>query len=80
MKKTTKQETAKDACRTARRHIARLIGMLEDTMADEAHEQASWPVAGSLGHVRELLAETVGFLQGVEGSEVLDAMINKKNR
>ena len=72
--KTTKTETAKDACRTTRGHIARLMKMLEAELADREMTEDTWPVAGSLGHVRELLAETVGFLKGVEGDEILAAM------
>ena len=75
--KTTKTETAKDACRTTRGHIARLMKMLETELADREMTEDTWPVAGSLGHVRELLAETVGFLKGVEGSEIVDAMTSK---
>ena len=75
--KTTKTETAKDACRTTRGHIARLMKMLEAELADREMTEDTWPVAGSLGHVRELLGETVGFLKGVEGSDILDAMMNK---
>ena len=51
--------------------------MLETELADREMTEDTWPVAGSLGHVRELLAETVGFLKGVEGSEIVNAMINK---
>ncbi len=74
MNTTTQNETAKDACRTARRQIDRLMKMLETELADREMREDTWPVAGSLGHVRELLAETVGFLKNVEGHEVLDAM------
>jgi hypothetical protein len=75
--KTTKAETPKAACRTTRSHIARLMKMLEAELADREMREDTWPVAGSLGHVRELLGETVGFLKGVEGSDILDAMMNK---
>ena len=75
--KTTKTETAKDACRTTRGHIARLMKMLDAELADREMTEDTWPVAGSLGHVRELLAETVGFLKGVEGSEIVNAMTSK---
>jgi len=75
--KTTKTETAKDACRTTRGHIARLMKMLETELADREMTEDTWPVAGSLGHVRELLGEAVGFLKGVEGSEIVDAMTSK---
>ncbi len=71
---TTKNETAKDACRTARKQIDRLLKMLATELADREMREDSWPVAGSLGHVREQLAETVGFLKGVEGDEILAAM------
>ena len=78
MNKTTqKNETAKDACRTTRGHIARLMKMLEAELNDREMTEDTWPVAGSLGHVRELLGEAVGFLKGVEGHKILDAMINK---
>ena len=75
--KTTKTETPKTVCRTTRGHIARLMKMLETELADREMTEDTWPVAGSLGHVRELLGEAVGFLKGVEGSEILDAMMNK---
>jgi hypothetical protein len=51
--------------------------MLETELADREMTEDTWPVAGSLGHVRELLGEAVGFLKGVEGSEIVNAMINK---
>ena len=51
--------------------------MLEAELNDREMAEDTWPVAGSLGHVRELLAETVGFLKGVEGSEIVNAMISK---
>ena len=75
--KTTKTETPKTVCRTTRGHIARLMKMLETELADREMTEDTWPVAGSLGHVRELLGEAVGFLKGVEGHEILDAMIKK---
>ena len=75
--KTTKTETAKDACRTTRGHIARLMKMLEAELADREMTEDTWPVAGSLGHVRELLGEAVGFLKGVEGTEIVNAMTSK---
>jgi len=78
--KTTKTETAKAVCRTTRGHIARLMKMLDAELSDREMSEDTWPVAGSLGHVRELLGEAVGFLKGVEGSEILDVMMNKKNR
>ena len=77
--KTTKTETPKTVCRTTRGHIARLMKMLETELADREMTEDTWPVAGSLGHVRELLGEAVGFLKGVEGHEILDAMI-KQNK
>ena len=77
MSATTKNETAKDACRTTRRQIDRLLKMLATELDDREMREDSWPVAGSLGHVRELLGEAVGFLKGVEGSEIVNAMINK---
>jgi len=52
--------------------------MLEAGLDDHMSED-TWPVAGSLGYIREQLAEAVGHLTGVEGSEVIDA-ITKKNR
>jgi len=75
--KTTKNETPKTVCHTTRGHIARLMKMMEAELADREMTEDTWPVAGSLGHVRELLAETVGFLKGVEGSEIVDAMTSK---
>ena len=75
--KTTKTETPKTVCRTTRGHIARLMKMLETEFADREMTEDTWPVAGNLGHVRELLGEAVGFLKGVEGSEIVNAMINK---
>ena len=75
--KTTKTETPKTVCRTTRGHIARLMKMLETELADREMTEDTWPVAGSLGHVRELLGEAVGFLKGVEGSEIVDAMTSK---
>ena len=75
--KTTKTETPKTVCRTTRGHIARLMKMIETELADREMTEDTWPVAGSLGHVRELLGEAVGFLKGVEGSEIVNAMINK---
>ena len=75
--KTTETGTPKTACRTARGHIDRLVKMLEAELADREMTEDTWPVAGSLGHVRELLGEAVGFLKGVEGSEIVNAMIEK---
>lgn len=75
--KTTKTETPKTVCRTTRGHIARLMKMLEAELNDREMTEDTWPVAGSLGHVRELLGEAVGFLKGVEGHEILDAMVSK---
>jgi len=75
--KTTKNETPKTVCRTTREHIARLIKMLETELADREMREDPWPVAGSLGHIRELLGEAIGHLKGVEGSELVNAMINK---
>ena len=75
--KTAKAETPQAACRTTRNHITRLLKMLEAELADLEMCEDTWPVAGSLGHVRELLGETVGFLKGVEGHEIIDAMMNK---
>ena len=75
--KTTKTETPKTVCRTTRGHIARLMKMLEAELNDREMTEDTWPVAGSLGHVRELLGEAVGFLKGVEGSEIVNAMANK---
>ena len=74
MNTTKKTETAKDACRTTRRQIDRLLKMLATELDARDMREASWPVAGSLGHVREQLAEVVGFLKGVEGEEILAAM------
>ena len=53
--------------------------MLEAELDQDDMREDTWPVAGSLGHVRELLGEAVGFLKGIEGHEILDAMI-KKNK
>ena len=75
--KTTKTETPKTVCRTTRGHIARLIKMLETELADGEMTENTWPVAGSLGYIRDQLAEAVGHLKGVEGSEIVNAMINK---
>ena len=77
MKKTT-TETPRNACRKARTDIARLMKMLEAELDDREMFEDGWPIAGSLGHVRELLGEAVGFLKGVEGSEILDAITTKK--
>ena len=76
--KTRTTETPKTACRTMRAHIARLMKMLEAELDDREMFEDGWPIAGSLGHVRELLGEAVGFLKGVEGSEILDAIATKK--
>ena len=70
-------DTPKAACRTTRNHIARLLKMLETELDAREMREDTWPVAGSLGHVRELLGEAVGFLKGVEGSDIVNAMINK---
>lgn len=75
--KHTGNETPKAACHTARSHIASLMKTLQDELADREMAEDTWPVAGSLSHVRELLSETIGFLKGVEGSEIVTAMINK---
>ena len=69
--------TPKNVCRATRNHIDRLVKMLQDELDKDDMREDTWPVAGSLGHVREQLAEAVGFLKGVEGHEILDAMINK---
>jgi hypothetical protein len=73
-----KNDTPKNACRAARSHIDRLAKMLQAELDARDMREDTWPVAGSLGHVRELLGEAVGFLKGVEGHEILDAMINKR--
>ncbi len=70
-------DTPQAVCRTTRGHIDRLLKMLAAELDAREMREDTWPVAGSLGHVRELLAEAVGFLKGVEGSEILDAMMNK---
>ena len=75
--KTTKTETPKTVCRTTRGHIARLMKMLETELADREMTEDTWPLAGSLCHVHEMLGEAGGFLMGVEGSEIVNAMINK---
>ena len=75
--KATETGTPKTACRTARSHIDRLVKMLEAELADRGMTEDTWPVAGSLGHVRELLGEAVGFLKGVEGSEIVNAMTSR---
>lgn len=72
-----KNDTPKNACRTTRGDIERLVKMLAAELADREMREDTWPVAGSLGHVRELLGEAVGFLKGVEGSEIVNAMIAK---
>lgn len=78
MKNTkTNNDTPQAACCTTRSHIERLMKMLETELNTRDMREPTWPVAGSLGHVRELLAEAVGFLKNAEGSEILDAMMNK---
>ena len=76
---TNKETTmsTKTVCRTTRGHIARLMKMLEAELNDREMTEDTWPLAGSLGHVRELLGDAVGFLKNVEGSEIVNAMINK---
>lgn len=75
-RKTTEPETPKAVCRATRGHITRLMKMLEAELETGEMREDSWPVAGSLGHVRELLGEAVGFLMGVEGSEIVEAVSN----
>jgi hypothetical protein len=77
--KTAKRETPQAACKTTRGQIARLMKMLETELADGEMTEDTWPVAGSLGYIREQLAEAVGHLKGVEGSEIVESL-NKKNR
>ena len=77
--KNDKNDTPKNACRAARSHIDRLVKMLQAELDQDDMREDTWPVAGSLGHVRELLGEAVGFLKGIEGHEILDALI-KKNK
>ena len=72
-----KNDTPKNACRAARSHIDRLVKMLQAELDKDDMRGDTWPVAGSLGHVRELLGEAVGFLKGVEGSEIVNAMTSK---
>ena len=75
--RNNKNDTPKNACRAARSHIDRLVKMLQAELDAREMREDTWPVAGSLGHVRELLGEAVGFLKGVEGHEILDAMISR---
>ena len=75
--KTAKRETPQAVCKTTRGHIARLMKMLETELDNPSMREDTWPVAGSLGYIREQLAEGVGHLKGVEGSEIVDAMTSK---
>ena len=77
--KTAKRETPQAACKTTRGHIARLLKMLETELDAPNMREDTWPVAGSLGYIRGQLAEAVGHLKGVEGSELVESL-NKKNR
>ena len=77
---TQKNETAKEACTKARRQIGRLLVDLAKECDATGND---WGDAGSLGHVRELLGEAVGFLKGVEGDEIIkthDAVINGRRQ
>jgi len=78
--KTTKTETAKDACRTTRGHIARLMKMLEAELADREMTEDTWPVAGSLGHVRELLGEAVAASALFTGHAKVDGRLSVQLR
>ena len=75
--KTMNTETPKTACQTTRGHIVRLMKMIKTELNDREMTEDTWAVAGSLGHVRELLGEAAGFLKGVEGSEIVNAMSNE---
>lgn len=78
MRTKTSETPRQAACETTRGHIARLVKMLETELADHEMREDTWPVAGSLGYIRELLSEAVGHLKGVEGSEIVNAMINRR--
>lgn len=71
MSKNTENTDAKANCDMTRAHIASLIKTLQAELKDTDMPENNWSDAGSLAHVREILAEAVGFLKGTEGSEII---------
>ena len=74
----TTQRTAADACRDARADITNLTDHLRELLEVTAREAGAddWAQAGSLGHVRELLARAVSFYSGL-GTEDLEAVLSE---
>ncbi len=77
MNTTKKTETAKDACTKARRQIGRILVDLAKECDATGND---WGDVGSLGHVRELVAQALGFLKGVEGDQIISDLNAKTNR
>lgn len=58
-------------CQTRRRDIEALTEHLRDLiLTNENDGQDDWGEAGSLGHIRELLAQVVAFYGGLGSSDI----------
>ena len=79
MSKNTENPEAKTTCDMTRAHIASLIKTLQAELKSGDMKANDWGTAGSLGHIREILTEAVGFLTGAESSEILNALADKNS-
>ena len=69
-----RKTTAAEAYLTRRSDVERLLDMLREEVAHHAEyaatEPGDWGFAGDLGHVRDLLVETLAFLAQQERDDI----------
>ena len=78
----TEYKTADQAYEAAKNDISNLMGFLECELTKK-NDVITWPMYGSLRHVRQNLIETLAFLSGIDEKNIegsLEDMHHSKNK